>query len=118
MQEVIINFAKSLVYNKEVNIFEFRQYKPQIIQSLRVLSIKEVINGTLREEIDNLRMYRNGLVHGINFSISQSVIDRVVRIYTAIENAYKTYKANPQGGEKWDEAIRQIYDLTQSSNVK
>ena len=118
LQEVIINFAKSLVYNKEVNIFEFRQYKPQIIQSLRVLAIKEVINGTLREEIDNLRMYRNGLVHGINFSISQSVIDRVVKIYKAIENAHEAYKANPRGGEKWDDAIRQIYDLTQSDNVK
>ena len=118
LQEVIINFAKSLVYNKEVNIFEFRQYKPQIIQSLRVLAIKEVINGTLREEIDNLRMYRNGLVHGINFSISQSVIDRVVKIYKAIDNAYEAYKANPRGGEKWDDAIRQIYDLTQSDNVK
>lgn len=118
LQEVIINFAQSLVYNKEVNIFEFRQYKPQIIQSLRVLAIKEVINGALREEIDNLRMYRNGLVHGINFSISQSVIDRVIRIYKAIENAYEAYKANPRDGKKWDDAISQIYDLTQSDNVK
>lgn len=118
LQEVIINFAQSLVYNKEVNIFEFRQYKPQIIQSLKVLSIKEVINGALREEIDNLRMYRNGLVHGVNFSISQSVIDRVVRIYNAINNAYEVYKANPRGGEKWDEAIRQVYSLTHSDEEK
>lgn len=118
LQEVIINFAKSLVYNKEVNIFELRQYKPQIIQSLKVLAIKEVINGTLREEIDNLRMYRNGLVHGINFSISQSVIDRVVGIYNAIENAYEVYKTNPRDGEKWDDAIRQVYSLTHSDGTK
>ena len=118
LQEVIINFAQSLVYNKEVNIFEFRQYKPQIIQSLRVLAIKEVINGALREEIDNLRMYRNGLVHGINFSISQSVIDRVIRIYKAIENAYEAYKANPRDRKKWDDAISQIYELTHSANIK
>lgn len=118
LQEVIINFASSLVYNKEVNIIEFRQYKPQIIQSLKVLSIKEVINSALREEIDNLRMYRNGLVHGINFSISQSVIDRVVKIYNAINNAYEVYKINPRGGEKWEEAIRQVYNLTHCDDAK
>ena len=68
--------------------------------------------------IDNLRMYRNGLVHGINFSITQGVIDRVVRIYNAIENAYEAYKATPRDVEKWDDAIKQIYDLTPSDKAK
>lgn len=117
LQETIIAFAGSLVYNKEVNILEFRQYKPQIIQSLRVLVITEVINGALREEIDNLRMYRNGLVHGINFTISQSVIDRVIEIYTAVEAAYEGYKANPRNKAMHKAAIQKIHDLTRSNGT-
>ena len=117
LQDTIIAFASSLVYNKEVNIFEFRQYKPQIIQSLRVLLITEVINGALREEIDNLRMYRNGLVHGVNFTISQSVIDRVMQIYSVIEAAHEVYKANPRNKAMRDEAIRKIHDLSRSGDT-
>lgn len=117
LQDTIISFASSLVYNKEVNIFEFRQYKPQIIQSLRVLVITEIINEALREEIDNLRMYRNGLVHGINFTISQSVIDRVVQIYSAIEAAHEVYKANPRNKAMRVAAIQKIHDLSRSGNT-
>ena len=117
LQETIIAFASSLVYNKEVNIFEFKQYKPQIIQSLRVLVITEVISEKLREEIDNLRMYRNGLVHGINFTISQSVIDRVAQIYNAIESAYEVYKTNPRDKAMRIAAIQKIHDLTHSEDI-
>lgn len=117
LQETIIEFASSLVRNKEVNIFEFKQYKPQIIQSLRILVIVEVISGSLREEIDNLRRYRNGLVHGVSFTISQNVIDRVVQIYNAIGAAYDTYKNSPHDKEKCRAAIREIHNLTRSDDL-
>lgn len=117
LQDTIIAFASSLAYNKEVNIFEFRQYKPQIIQSLRVLVITGVINGALREEIDNLRMYRNGLVHGVNFTISQSIIDRVIQIYSTIKEAHEVYKANPRNKAIHDEAIQKIHNLSRSGDT-
>ena len=71
----------------------------------------------LRDEIDNLRMYRNGLVHGINFAISQSVIDRVIQIYSAIEAAHAVYKANPRNKAMHDAAIQKIHDLSRSGDT-
>ena len=112
LQEVIINLASSMVYNKEVNIFEFKQYKPQIIQSMRVLLIKEVISGALAKEIDSLRVYRNGLVHGIDFNISQQDCDRIKNIYTTFNAGYLAYKENPRGPE-WSDAIIKIRKLVE-----
>ena len=112
LQNDIISLASRMVYNKEVNIFEFRQYKPQILQSMRVLLIKEVVPGTLANEIDDLRVYRNGLVHGIDFTISQQVCDRVKNIYSAVNAAYTAYKKDPRGPE-WHDAIEQIRKLAQ-----
>lgn len=112
LQDIIINLASSMVYNKEVSIFEFRQYKPQIIQSMHVLIVKEVIPGTIAKEIDNLRVYRNGLVHGIDFTILQHDCERVKSIYTVLNNAYVAYKKDPRGQE-WHDAIDEIRKLAQ-----
>lgn len=112
LQEVIIDFASSLVYNKEVSVKTFNNYKPQIIQSLKVLNGKQIINGALLAEIDDLRMYRNGLVHGVDFSIPQSACDRVAAIYNAINKVYEIHKKRPKETDAWDAAIKEVYDLT------
>ena len=112
LQEVIINFASSLVYNKEVSIQAFRNYKPQIIQSLKVLNGKQIINSALSAEIDDLRMYRNGLVHGVDFKIPQSACDRVAKIYNAINKVYEIYKKDSKETNALNAAIKEVYDLT------
>lgn len=112
LQEVIINFASSLVYNKEVSIQAYRNYKPQIIQSLKVLNGKQIINGALSAEIDDLRMYRNGLVHGVDFKIPQSACDRVAEIYNAINKVYEIYKKDSKETNALNAAIKEVYDLT------
>ena len=97
LQEVVVNFASSLVYNTEVSSQFFRDFKPQIIQSLKVLNGKQIINDALSTEINDFRIYRNGLVHGIDFTIPQSTCDRVKEIYNAINKVYEIYKSNPKG---------------------
>lgn len=109
LETIIIDFAKNLVYNQQQY---YRNYKPQIIQSLKVLGGNEVINGALMTEINELRMYRNGLVHGVDFNVSQDACNRISTIYAVLKNAYNVFEKNGKGSSEWTEAIRKIYDLT------
>lgn len=111
LQEVVVNFASSLVYNTEVSSQFFRDFKPQIIQSLKVLNGKQIINDALSTEINDFRIYRNGLVHGIDFTIPQSACDRVKEIYNAINKVYEIYKSNPKGTDALNGAIEEVRDL-------
>lgn len=111
LQEVVVNFASSLVYNTEVSSQFFRDFKPQIIQSLKVLNGKQIINDALSAEINDFRIYRNGLVHGIDFTIPQSTCDRVKEIYNAINKVYEIYKSNPKGTDALNCAIEEVRDL-------
>ena len=111
LQEVVVNFASSLVYNTEVSSQFFRDFKPQIIQSLKVLNGKQIINDALSTEINDFRIYRNGLVHGIDFTIPQSACDRVKEIYNAINKVYEIYKSNPKGTDALNCAVEEVRDL-------
>lgn len=112
LQEVLIEFASRLVYSKEVSPQDFRKYKPQIIQALKVLNGKQIINYSLLAEIDELRMYRNALVHGVDFTVSQDVCDRIEEIYSTIKNAYEVYLKEGTNSKQWEESIKKVYNLT------
>lgn len=112
MQEVIINLANCFIDDKVVSSQTNRNYRPQIIQSLKILNGCQVIGGNLVNEINELRMFRNSLVHGVDLTVSQGVCDRAMEIYVAINGVYKVYKKEGIHSKQWEEVIKKVYDLT------
>jgi len=109
LEHIIIEFAEECMKNQ--NAYRYN-YKPQIIQSLKVLGYNEIINGSLQGEINELRMYRNALVHGIDFSVPQDVCNRISEIHQVLQYAFEVYKNHRRDSEEWNTAIRKVYDLT------
>ena len=108
LEQLIISFAKLLVTNDNQY---FKGYRPQIIQSLKVLSINEIVNSKLSAEINELRIYRNGLVHGTDFNVSKSVCNRLVQIYKAINKVFDIFQNDNRGSQEWNDAMRELYSL-------
>lgn len=109
LERVIIDFAQECV--KDQNSYRYN-YKPQIIQSLKVLGLNEIVNGSLLNEINELRMYRNGLVHGVDFDVTQDVCDRISEIYDALTHAFDVFKNYGRNSEEWTAAIKKVYNLS------
>lgn len=62
-------------FNKEKR---YGQFKPQIIQALKLLLRYKTIDEKQHDELHEIRMYRNSIVHSIdNFDISKSVCNRM-----------------------------------------
>lgn len=115
MQKAIINLAKDIVDEQGAGPQFFKNYKPQIIQSLLILNQKEIINYSLMAEINDLRLFRNGLVHGVDFNVPQSICDRVTKISNAINDVYEFYHRDPKDTDALNNAIRKVYDLSKNN---
>ena len=111
LEQLIIKFAE--VCSSESKGY-FYNYKPQIIQSLKVLIKNEIVSFELVDEINELRMYRNALVHGIDFSIAQEVCNRIDKIYETLNDAFIVYKENGRDSVEWRNEVEKIYDLPQN----
>ena len=109
LERVIIDFAQECL--KAPNQYRYN-YKPQIIQSLKVLVLNEIIDGSLLDEINELRMYRNGLVHGVDFDVTQDACDRISEIYDALLYVFDVFKNHEKNSEEMREALKKVYDLT------
>jgi len=109
LEHVIIDFAQECMKNQ--NSYRYN-YKPQIIQSLKVLGLNEIVNGSLLNEINELRMYRNGLVHGVDFDVTKEVCNRISEIYDALEYAFDVFKNHGKNSEEWIAAIQKVYNLS------
>ena len=118
LEDVIIKFAFTMVFGKEECLNDRGSNQPKMQQALKVLLNGEVVTQKLCEEINKLRKYRNGLVHGVEFSVTQNDCNRVSRIYNAINNAFTTYSNNQYNSQSWRDAIDQIYNLTNSYDVE
>ena len=84
LEHTIIEFARECTVTQDK---PNSSYRPQIIQSLNVLLHNEIINSSLLNTINELRMFRNALIHGVDFHVSQDVCDRISEIYLALHNA-------------------------------
>lgn len=109
LEHLIIEFAAECMKGKDVRIYN---YKPQIIQSLNVLYRCEIINDSLQSEIHGLRMYRNGLVHGVDFNVPQDICDRISKIYTTLQHVFNAFKDEGTNSVEFRKAIQQLYDMT------
>lgn len=114
LEHLIINFAEACLSENKRFLYD---YKPQIIQSLKVLTKSDVIDYILINEINELRMYRNALVHGIDFSIAQEVCNRIQKIYETLNNAFEIYQEKGRDSEGWKDAKQKIYELSEQEAV-
>lgn len=109
LEHLIIDFAEECI--KERKDYRY-DYRPQIIQSIKVLNLCQIINGSLMNEINELRMYRNGLVHGVDFNVTQDVCERISVIYNTLQHAFEVFKNKEKDSEGWTEAIKKVYSLS------
>jgi len=108
LERVIIEFANTWIKNENKYVGNDR---PQIIQALRVLYGNEIIPKRLSDEIHELRMYRNALVHGIDFNVSQMACERVEIIYNALEETYQEYMKNENNSGEWKRKVQKLFEL-------
>lgn len=113
LENTIIDFAKEFVKNQISYARNYRNYKPLIIQSLKVLAFNEVVPPPLQNELHELRMYRNGLVHGVDFDVTQDICDRISTIYNTLQHAYDVFKQYGQDSAEYVKAIEQVHNLVQ-----
>lgn len=109
LEKVIINFAYEC--SKQPN--NYYNYKPQIIQSIKILLYNEILNSNLQDEINQLRMYRNALVHGVDFNVSNEVCNRTKQIYDILNETYNIYINEGVGSEKWISSLNKIRHLSE-----
>ena len=114
LEHLIINFAEACLSEKKRFLYD---YKPQIIQSLKVLTKCDIIDYILINEIHELRMYRNALVHGIDFSIAQEVCNRIQKIYETLNEAFEIYQEKGRDSEEWKNAKQKIYELSEQEAI-
>lgn len=93
LEKTIMEISENLygLYLSKDN--QFGRYKPQIIQALNILLRFEIIDNKTFSKINEIRMYRNSIVHSVeNFEISKTIcleiknIDEEIR--SKVENQY------------------------------
>lgn len=118
LEQLLVNFAE--VYMKhEILQAPYRSYisyhRPQIIQVLRVLNSNQIIPSSLQNELNELRMYRNALVHGVDFKVSKNACTRISQIYDTLKSAFDTLQECGKDSKEYEKAIQQIYGLSQNA---
>lgn len=112
LEQLIKDFADTCMNRENAITYDPKIHKPQMIQSLKELSHYEIINPPLLDEINRFRIYRNGLVHGVDFDVTKDVCNRILEIYNTLKNAYEVYEQRGNRSEEWKVAIGKVYDLT------
>ena len=114
LEQLLVNFAE-VYMNDEISQTSYNSYisnrRPQIIQILKMLSSKQIIPLSLQNELNELRMYRNALVHGVDFEVSQDVCTRISEIYNTLQQAFNTLQEFGKNSVEYRKAIEMVYNL-------
>lgn len=102
LEHLIIQFAGIFIEEQK---YSRNPSRPQIIESLKLLNRNKIINDKLLNEINELRMFRNALVHGVDFTISQNVCIRIDEIYHTLKDAYDIFEKNRRNSKEWNGTI-------------
>lgn len=115
LEALIIGYATELM-NQELKLTKSYQYmsngKKQIhiIQALEILNMKEIINRDILIKIDELRRYRNALVHSLDEQkVNPAIFEELKTIY---EKLYEIYQSKDDN-ELWRETIRNLYNYAE-----
>lgn len=110
LEALIIGYATELM-NQELKLTKSYKYvsnekkQIQIIQALEILNMKEIINRNIFIKIDELRRYRNALVHSLeDQKVNPTIFEELKTIY---EKLYEIYQSKDDN-ELWREKIRNL----------
>ncbi|WP_370750410.1 MarR family transcriptional regulator [Eubacterium sp.] len=83
-------------------------YKLQFFDILNILQQNKIINNKVYYLIDNLRRYRNALVHSLDFdkSVNAVIYQELIDIYKLIQDVYQ----DRNNDEKRQNKIHNLYD--------
>lgn len=93
-----------------------RRFKPPIIQSLKALLAGGIINDHLYGELHNLRMYRNALVHGDDFTISLAVCNRIAEIEAALKAVRDVFEDGSASAGDRDVVVQRLHALSKKEH--
>ncbi len=110
LYDLVIRFAEKCSEKQEYSYVNKRS--PQIIQSLQTLWQHEIINRELCDEINDLRVIRNALVHGDEFAVPRGLCDRIGEIYSTLNEAFAVFLKHGERTEEWNKARMQVFALT------
>lgn len=92
----ILDFYDKLTSSEdELKYLKFKNrkgYRPQILQALNVLIYKEIIDTNEKNHIDEIRKYRNYVVHGKEPFVTKDKCKEIKVIYEDITNKISEYK--------------------------
>lgn len=111
LEALIIGYATELM-NQELKLtmsYKYVDYKKkqiQIIQALEILNMREIINRNIYKKIDELRRYRNALVHSLDDEkVNPVIFEELKELYEKIYDIYQSKDNN----ELWHEKISALY---------
>ena len=92
-----------------------RQMRMQIFQALDILSMHEIINWDIYTKIDELRRYRNALVHSIDeIKVNSAIFSDLQEMYKKINEIY----VNRDDEELKKEKINELYEYGKKVSLK
>lgn len=95
-----------------VDFLKGRAGKPGIIRGLQILNESQIINNNVRVLIDDLRKYRNSVAHGLECSVTDSRLEEVRNIESAMGQISLLLAERKENTEDWENAIKRLYDLS------
>lgn len=108
LESLIFEFATELMdkdLQGTINL-KYRNGRMQIFQALDILVMNEIINRQLYEKIDELRRYRNALVHSTDDQkVIPQIFNELKELYSKLFEVYK----NKDDQEERIRAIQNLY---------
>lgn len=94
-----------------MDLLNGRAGKPRIIMGLQILNENQIINNNVRLLIDDLRKYRNSVAHGLECSVTDSRLEEIRNIESAMGQISQLLANKKERTEEWENAIKRLYDL-------
>lgn len=109
LESLILKFATELLDDKDLDeVINYKlQGRMQLLQALSILNMREIINKNIYEKIDELRRYRNALVHNPDDQkVDAKIFNELKEIYNKLSEVY-----NAKDDQLRAEAIYNLYRI-------
>ena len=119
LENIIVSIAEQFMQTPNYTTYTSnnpRKFKPLIIQSLKALLAGGIINDHLYGELHNLRMYRNALVHGDDFTISLAVCNRIAEIEAALKAVRDVFEDGSASTEDRNVVVQRLHALSKKEH--
>lgn len=111
LESLIIGYATELM-NQELKLtmsYKYIDYKKkhiQIIQALEILTMRQIVDRNIYKKIDELRRYRNALVHSLDDEkVNPIIFEELKNLYQKLYNVYQ----NKDNEDLWNQKRLELY---------